>query len=221
MPIKNKFKILIADDHEIVRSGIRMTLESQNVFIPILKEVSDGLEVIDIVEKEAFDVILLDVNMPKKDGIAVTRFLKAKKIPTPILALTMHKEPHIIKQMVDAGVNGYVLKNCGMEELTNAITTVIKHKKYYTNEVSQVLLSKKIFVKTEDNHAFPANSILSLREREVLALIAQELTNQEIADKLNLSKRTVDGHRNRMLVKLQVKNTVGLVKYALLNGIGD
>lgn len=219
--MKSKYKILIADDHKILRSGIRMTLENQNVFSPEITEVCDGVEVLEIIQKEKFDVILLDVNMPRKDGIAVTRFMKSNDILTPILALTMHNEPHIVKQMVDAGVNGYILKNCGIEELTTAITTVIKNQKYYTNEAAQVLLSKKVHVKTEDNYSFPANSILTLREREVLRLITQEYTNQEIAEALNISKRTVDGHRNRMLEKLQVKNTVGLVKYAILNGISE
>lgn len=219
--MKSKYKILIADDHKILRSGIRMTLENQNVFSPEITEVSDGVEVLEIIQKEKFDVILLDVNMPRKDGIAVTRFMKRNDILTPILALTMHNEPHIVKQMVDAGVNGYILKNCGIEELTTAITTVIKNQKYFTNEAAQVLLSKKVHVKTNDNYSFPANSILTLREREVLRLITQEYTNQEIAEALNISKRTVDGHRNRMLEKLQVKNTVGLVKYAMLNGISE
>lgn len=218
--MKNKFKILIADDHQIVRTGIKMTLEGQDSFESEITEVSDGMEVIDIVQKENFDIILLDINMPKKDGIAVTRFMKMRNIPTPILALTMHNEPHIIKQIVDAGVNGYVLKNCGIEELTTAMMTVIRRKRYFTNEVSQVLLSKKAFVNTKDGYSFPANSVLTLREREVLALIAQELTNQEIAGRLNVSKRTIDGHRSKMLGKLQVKNTAGLVKYAILNGIG-
>lgn len=218
--MKNKYRILIADDHQFIRKGLKLSLEEQDVFIPEIIEVSDGLEVIEKVQEERFDVVLLDVNMPRKDGIAVTNYMKAKNDPTPILALTMHNEPHIIKQMVDAGVNGYLLKNCGIEELTNAITTVISRKKYFTNEASQVLLSKKVFVKSEDNYSYPAKSVLTLREREVLALITEELTNQEIADRLNVSKRTVDGHRNRMLDKLKVKNTAGLVKYALLNGIG-
>lgn len=217
--MSDRLKILIADDHKIMRSGIRLTLESQNVFSPEIKEVSNGEEVLENIQQEQFDVVLLDVNMPVKNGIAVTRSMKGMKIKTPVLALTMHNEPHIIKQMVDAGVDGYLLKNCGIEELTSAITTVISGKKYYTNEAAQVLLSKKVHLKTEDDYSFPAKSILTLREREVLKLITQEYTNLEIAEALNISKRTVDGHRNRMLAKLNVKNTVGLVKYALQNGI--
>ena len=219
--MKNTLNILIADDHKIVRSGIRMTLEDQEVFTPVITEVSDGVEVLEIIKNHEFDIILLDVNMPGKDGIAVTRYMKKNNFFTPILALTMHNEPHIIKQMVDAGVNGYILKNCGIEEMITAIKTVIEGKKYYTNEAAQVLLSKKVHVKTKDDYSFPARSVLTLREREVLHLITEEYTNQEIAKELNISKRTVDGHRNRMLEKLQVKNTVGLVKYAIKNGLSE
>ncbi len=217
-----KIKILLADDHDVVRNGIKLMLAQQKSFIPVFTEANDGEDVINKVAAEKFDIILLDINLPKKDGISVTKSLTAKYKDIKILALTMHKEDFVIKKMIDAGALGYLLKNTTIEELTKAIIAVSESKKYFTNEVAQVLLTGKLN-NTHKNVPIelPAefNSTLTKREKEILYLIASEFTSAEIAKNLFISKRTVDVHRNKILTKLNLKSTAAIVKYAMQNGM--
>jgi DNA-binding NarL/FixJ family response regulator len=215
-------KILLADDHELVRNGIKLMLSQQKYFIPLIEEVKDGEEVLNIVTKCEFDIIILDINLPKIDGIAVTKSLIKKKSSTKILALTMYKEDYVIKQMIASGALGYLLKDTGLDELTKAILTVSASKRYYCNEASQALITnnvKQMPVNSDLNLTVDFNSILSNREKEVMTFIVKELNSSEIAEKLFISKRTVDGHRKNIINKLNLKNTAGLVKYAIQNGI--
>jgi DNA-binding NarL/FixJ family response regulator len=215
-------KILLADDHELVRNGIKLMLSQQKYFIPLIEEVKDGEEVLNIVTKCEFDIIIIDINLPKIDGIAVTKSLIKKKSSTKILALTMYKEDYVIKQMIASGALGYLLKDTGLDELTKAILTVSASKRYYCNEASQALITnnvKQMPVNSDLNLTVDFNSILSNREKEVMTFIVKELNSSEIAEKLFISKRTVDGHRKNIINKLNLKNTAGLVKYAIQNGI--
>lgn len=215
-------KILLADDHELVRNGIKLMLSQQKYFIPLIEEVKDGEEVLNIVTKCEFDIIILDINLPKIDGIAVTKSLIKKKSSTKILALTMYKEDYVIKQMIAAGALGYLLKDTGLDELTKAILTVSASKRYYCNEASQALITnnvKQFPINGDLKLNIDFNSELSNREKEVMVFIVKELNSSEIAEKLFISKRTVDGHRKNIINKLNLKNTAGLVKYAIQNGI--
>ena len=207
-------KILIADDHKMVRNGVRLMLESQKVFKTIITEASNGFEVLHFLEKEQFDVVLLDISMPEMDGIVTLKKIKSKSIKVPVIMMTMHNEENVINKAVELGACGYILKNSGIDELVKAIQSVINRERYFSNEVSQILIkgiNKK--VKTTKNE------VLSDRELEVLVLIVRELTNKEIAEKLNLSYRTVEGHRIHIMEKLNLKSTIGLVKYALKKNI--
>jgi DNA-binding NarL/FixJ family response regulator len=215
-------KILFAEDHKMVRNGIKLMLTSQNSFIPEIDDAKDGQEAISMALKKNYDVILLDINLPIKNGISVTKYLISKLGKIRILALTGHQEDFVIQQMIDAGALGYILKNSGLEELTKAILTVANFKKYYSNEIAQSIINKSSPENRQSKNklgSIPLNNNLSTREKEILKFIAKEYTNIEIGERLNISPRTVGNHRNNLLQKLQVKNSVGLAMYALKNGI--
>lgn len=212
-----EIKLLLVDDHMVVRNGIKLMLSQQKLFIPVIKEVANGQEAISLANQEYFDVVVLDINLPKVDGIEVTKALIKINKAIKILVLSMHKEDYIIKQIIDAGALGYLFKNTGIEELTKAIMTVSSSNHYYCNEVSQSLF-KSNPVETKKKH-LDLDTILSIREKEVMILIAKEFSSMAIAEKLRISKRTVDGHRKRILTKLNLKNSAGLVKYVTQNDL--
>lgn len=210
-------RILIADDHKLVRTGIRFTLESAYPREKKLRfdEAANGYEAVQLALTNQYDVILMDINMPELDGAQAVMEIKKIKPDQPILAISMHDEEYEVRKMIDAGVRGYLLKNTGPEILTAAIETVIKGGQYFSNEVALKLMQiPGIHTNTEVKGAAP-KELLSKRETEILVMIANELTNEQIADQLSLSKRTVDTHRQNILNKLQVKNTAGLIKYAI------
>lgn len=194
-------------------------LNHQKSFIPKISEAADGDEAIAMIEKEKFDVIMMDIGLPKRDGISATKYLCSKFPEIKILALSMHSEVYIIKQMLDAGAMGYLLKNSGIEELTNAILTILDSKKYFSNDVSQLLINNSLVVSTRKKSVDSVSNNLTDRESEILFHIANELTNSKISEKLNLSVRTIEGYRKNILKKLNIKTSAGLIKYAIHKGI--
>jgi DNA-binding NarL/FixJ family response regulator len=213
-------RIIIVDDHKIIRVGLRGLLEREQD-ITVVAEAENSDEVQDLLLQQQADVVLMDIDLGGTDGIATTRLIKQKNPSIHVLGLTMHEEPDYIIKMLEAGASGYLLKNAGREELLTAIHAVAKGDSYFSQKVSATLLQaitrrKEAVANSQKNHL---QSPLSDREIEVLKLIAQEYTNGEIAEKLFISIRTVDTHRRNLLEKLQVKNTVGLVKYAIDKGI--
>ncbi len=212
--------MVIADDHKIIRVGLRGMLEREKD-IPIAGEAENADEILGLLEAQEADVILMDIDLGESDGIKTTRKIKELYPFLHVLGLTMHEEPDYIIKMLEAGASGYLLKNAGREELLAAIHTVAKGDSYFSQKVSATLL-QAITRQQEKSVAEKksySDSPLSDREREVLRLIAQEYSNGEIAEKLFISIRTVDTHRRNLLEKLQLKNTVGLVKYAIDKGI--
>lgn len=210
----DKIKVLIADDHKIIRVGLRGILERE-ADIEVIGEAEDGNQVLDILTRTITEVVLMDIDMGRTSGIETTQKVKASYPDVHILALTMHEEQDHIIKMLEAGANGYLLKNTGREELLAAIHAVIKGDSYFSNTVSATLLKALTNLKGKPSIKSNNNTPLSDREIEVLRLIAQEYSNGEIAEKLFISIRTVDTHRRNILEKLQVKNTAGLVKYAI------
>jgi DNA-binding NarL/FixJ family response regulator len=212
----NKIRILIADDHKIFRDGIRALLDKEK-HISVVGDVANASEVIDFLEKNEADVILMDIDMGETDGIDATFILKKKYPEVNVLALSMYGEHNYILKMIEAGANGYILKNAGKEELLTAINSVAAGGTYFSREVSLRLFENinKLHKTTSGNSEIP----LTNREIEILKLIAQEYSNAEIADKLFISIRTVDTHRRNLIAKLDVKNTAGLVKYAFRKGL--
>lgn len=210
----DKIKILIADDHKIIRVGLRGILERE-ADIEVIGEAEDGNQVLDILTRTITEVVLMDIDMGRTNGIDTTKMVKASYPDVHILALTMHEEQNHIIRMLEAGASGYLLKNAGREELLAAIHAVIKGDSYFSNTVSATLLKAITNLKGKPAIKSDNETPLSDREIEVLRLIAQEHSNGEIAEKLFISIRTVDTHRRNILEKLQVKNTAGLVKYAI------
>ena len=213
-------KIIIADDHKIIRVGLRGLLEREKD-IEVTGEAENADDVLKVLKDQLADVVLMDIDLGETDGITTTRTIKELYPTIQVLGLTMHEEPQYIIRMLEAGASGYLLKNAGREELLSAIHTVAKGDSYFSQKVSASLLeaiTRQKELPPESKKA-TTQSPLSDREIEVLRLIAQEYSNGEIAEKLFISIRTVDTHRRNLLEKLQVKNTVGLVKYAIEKGI--
>ena len=218
-----KIKLLLADDHQVVRNGIKLMLEAQDSFEAIVDEATNGEEVLDKLRKRhEYDIIVLDIHLPKMDGVQVAKKVLNDDPSQKILILSMYTESYIVKKALATGVRGYLLKNTGIEELTSAILTVEEGKKYYTNDITQILMSDDDS-ESNTNQTLKnpklQDGILSKRETQVLKLIANEMTSSEISKELCISKRTVDGHRKRIMEKLNVGNVVGLVKFAIQNGM--
>lgn len=213
-------KILFAEDHDMVRNAIGIMLSEQNHFKAVIEEVKDGTEAMLFASKKKYDVFLLDINLPKKDGISLTKFLLDKYPKSKVLALTSHNEDYMIRQMLDAGALGYILKNSSLEELTKAILTVSRGEKYYSNEVAQIIINGAVKSKIlQEESEFKLRESLTKREIQILKCIAQEMTDSEIGKKLNISSRTAGNHRNKLMSKLHVKNSVGLGVFAIRNGL--
>ena len=213
--------VLIADDHQIIRDGLKSLLRDIKD-IRIVAEAQNGKEVLQkINEDNSISLILLDINMPLMNGIETVTAVKSSHPDIMVLALSMHDEEGYISQMMQAGASGYILKKTDKKELVTAIRTVSTGHTYFSSEVSAVLLNmyltsgghqKQVIKKKHLTH-------LTKREQEILSLIAAEHTNQEIADKLFISYRTVEAHRRSLLEKLGLRNTAGLVKYAIQQGL--
>ena len=215
----NAVNMLMVDDHDVVRKGLKFILQNQDVIEFEITEAASRLDCITIIDetKKPFDIILMDVNLGKESGIELTRELLEKNKNLKIIALTMHDDEFVIRQMLDAGVVGYLLKNTGGEELIRAIQTVMNNEKYFSNRVALTLLNER--TEEPQDNTTELLSTLSPREKQILKMIVSEMTNEEIAEELFLSKRTVDGHRQKLIAKLGVRNTAGLVKFAVKAGV--
>ena len=213
----NTIKIAIADDHALFREGIRMILgELQG--IELCLEAATGKALLAQLVETAPDVVLLDIEMNDINGIEVLQRVLDLSYQPKIIILSMHTEPRMVSYMMELGANGYLQKDARKEELELAIRTVYEKGTYFNEQTSSSLLAG---LKTKGKK--PALSVhLSAREKEVLTLICQEYTTQEIGEKLFISERTVEGHRKNLCAKLDVRNTAGLVRKAVsMNLIGD
>lgn len=209
-----KIKILVADDHQIFRDGIKSLLAGEEN-IEVVAEAGDGEEVIEQVKNRPVDEVLMDIHMPNMNGVEASKLLKRHYPDIKILALTMYDDDNHILEILEAGAQGYLLKNTNKNELISAIKALAGGNSYFTEVVShKILLQLKRVRKQRIKKGKDPNMPLTEREIEVLRLIAEGLTNTQIADKLFISHRTVDTHRRNLLRKLHVSNTAGLVKYA-------
>jgi len=219
---EKKLSVLIADDHKLVRKGIQITLEENSEFTKIekLHEAENGEEAVKRAELFKYDIIFMDLNMPVMNGVEATKKIIENNPEAKIIALSMHNELYQIRSVIKAGAKGYILKNTGVEEINRAISTILKGGNYYSNEVAMQLMGTLhddiVTGKLLKTNA--TNSDLSKREKQVLTLIAREYTNNEIAEEIKLSRRTVDSHRYNILNKIGAKNTAGLIKFAISKG---
>lgn len=207
-------RLLIADDHVIIRNGLKLML-NKNPKYKIVAEVSSGQEAIDYVDNNPndIDVILMDIDMPVLNGIEATKIITNKHENIRILALSMHDEEVYITSMIEAGATGYILKQADILEITQAIESTALGKKYYSHEVSITIINS-LHKKSKDK-----GNELSVREMEILSLIAAGLTNKEVGEKLFISARTVESHRRNILDKLDFKNTAEMIRYAIEHNI--
>ncbi|MBN2662421.1 MAG: response regulator transcription factor [Bacteroidales bacterium] len=207
------FTIIIADDHIIFRKGLRTVL-NEIPFVKVIDEVSNGIELLRSMKKYPVDIIFMDINMPEMNGIEATKKITEKYTKTAVIGLTMHEEIGYFNQMNEAGATGFLLKKTTKEELEEAITTVMEGENFYSKEfISSLNITppKKKKIDCE----------LSNREKEVLILICKGFSNVEMAKKLNLSQKTIDGHRTHLLEKTGAKNAANLVMFALKNNLID
>ncbi len=211
----DKIRILFADDHAIVRDGLRSLFKSDSQFV-VVGEAVDGTEAVRLIEKSRPDVAILDISMPNVSGVEATRIIKKDYPHTRVLILTIHENEEFIQEMISAGADGYVLKNAEKKEIFDGVRAVAGGGTFFSPVVSKVLL-ESLVRKTRNKEPFATNgeNRLTNREIEVLRLIADGLTSKQIADKLFLSVTTVNSHRTNIMKKLNIHETVSLVKYAI------
>lgn len=212
-------RILLAEDHSIVRSGIRFLLEKETD-MAVVAEATDGNEVLDMIKSGLqFDVLLADINMPEMGGIELISHLRTMRPETRSLVLSMIDEENSVLEAFSAGASGYLLKNVTKDEMIFAIHHVMTGNRYICSE-----LAANMLVKLSQDTVAPSNRKkvevgLSKREVEVLGLIAEGLTNNEIANKLFTSRRTIEGHRKNLIDKTGARNTATLIRFAVTNGL--
>lgn len=203
-------RIAIADDHSLFREGMRMIIAGMQG-IRICLEAETGKELLEKLESNPVDIILLDIEMREMTGVEALKRLTANEKRPGIIMLSMHTEARMISYMMEQGASAYLPKDVRSEELETAIRTVYEKGLYLNDMISKSLLSG---LKNKSNKHTPVVQ-LSSREKEILELICQEMTAREIGEKLFISERTVEGHRKNLYMKLEVKNSAGLVKKAL------
>jgi DNA-binding NarL/FixJ family response regulator len=211
-------KIILADDHEIFRDGFKAMLRKQPS-VELIGEASDGEELVELTRKLKPDVVVTDIKMPKMDGLQATKILSEEFPGIGIVALSMIDEENLIIDMMEAGAKGYLLKNAHKNEIIEAIKAVDEGHIYYCDGTS-ARLSRMI----AESNKIPfgkktSRPELSQKEIDVILLICQEKTNKEIADRLNLSIRTIEGYRDRIFEKIGARNSAGVVIYAIRNKI--
>lgn len=211
-------RVAVADDHHLVRQGI-CSLLAQAKDIIVVGEAANGKEAVELVEKEKPDVLVMDLSMERMNGIQATEQIRRGPLDTRIVMLSMHSDNHLVQQALRAGVNGYLLKSSIAEELLFAVRAASKGQTYLSPEISQALVSNFISNATPNTALSSPLEMLTTREREVFKLIAESHTNNDIADLLGISLRTVQKHRTNLMEKLDVHNIAGLTRVAIKYGV--
>jgi two-component system nitrate/nitrite response regulator NarL len=212
--MSNRIKILVADDHPVVRKGIITCLAKQET-VEIIGEAADGREAVRKARELKPDLILMDINMPHMSGLAVTELLRRELPQIKVLVLSSSNTNDQVTRIIQSGAQGYVLKDAPMDELMRAIDSIQRGEAYFSADVARVALNQFVRGQTE-----AANTPqLTNREREVLAQIADGLSNKEIASQLGVGVRTVETHRERIMRKLDIHNVAGLTKFAIAKGL--
>jgi len=205
-------KVLLADDHGIVRAGLRRIVED-SADMEVVAEAADGKEAIRQARKQALDVVVVDISMPGMDGLEVISQLRAYIPQLPVIVLTMHEEEQYVVRAIEAGAMGYITKRSAPEQLVEAIRKVHTGCRYLTDEVAELLALR---VARGAQTRFPLDT-LSMRELQVLRRLALGHTNREIAESYHISIKTVDTYRSRLLKKLNLRNNAELARFAMQN----
>lgn len=221
-----KARILIADDHGVVRSGVRALVKSSASY-RVVAEAADGEEAIALAMRHEPDIVMMDISMPKVNGIEATKILKREVPRAKVIILTVHEDEEYVYQMLKAGASGYVLKSAGKKEIFAAIDSALSGDRFFSPGVSRLIIDG--FIHRDDSEQdrarkgeepAPGHRVpdLTKREVEILQFIAQGLTNRKIAERLFLSVRTVNTHRTNLMQKLDLHDTARLVRFAIEHG---
>lgn len=212
--MKTPIKVLLVDDHPIVRRGVASCL-AKEPGVQVIGEAANGQDALKKVRELNPDVVLMDVDMPQMDGLAVTQALRKEMPHIKVLMLSMYRDTDYILRILQSGAIGYVLKDAPAEELIRAIETVYGGESYFSADVARVAMNQFVRGTSEG----PSAMTLTNREREVLIHIAEGFSNKEIASRLNVGVRTVETHRERIMRKLNIRNVAGLTKFAIAKGL--
>jgi len=215
--IYSPIRVVIADDHEIFREGLE-TLFKKQKDIELAGQADNGRELVKTTGATHPDVILTDIKMPIADGIEATKEILLNYPEIGIIALTMFDDENLLIDMLDAGAKGYLIKNAHKHEIISAIKAIYKGENYFCNHTT-VKLAKIIGKSRFTNYKTPAKPEFTEKEKEVIKLICEEYSNKQMADELHLSIRTIEGYREKILEKINAKNTAGIVVFAIKNGM--
>jgi DNA-binding NarL/FixJ family response regulator len=205
-------KLLLVDDHKLIRQGIKLMLSQQSIYNFKFTEVSSGEKLMQLLSNESFDFMILDITLKKMSGIDVLKQMKRNKIKIPVLVQSMHSEVDIIRQAFEHGANGYMLKSSEKDEIITAIQQIFAGIRYMSPEIS-LIFSNDI----ANNLNTRKKTDLTVRQIEIMKSLAKGKTYEELAEIYSLSRRSIEGHRNRILKKLNLKTTTELIRYVFEN----
>jgi DNA-binding NarL/FixJ family response regulator len=209
-------KILLVDDHQLIRDGLRALITGEKD-MKVVAEAENGREAIALVKQQDPDIVVMDINMPDLNGIDASKIILSENPNVKVIALSVHSTTRFIKEMLKAGVSGYLVKHCAYEELANAIHMVMNNKSYLSSQIiGTVMNDYAAHAHTDKTSVF---SMLSLREREILQLVAEGLTSEDIASRLFISIKTVSTHRRHIMKKINLKSVAELTRYAISEGL--
>jgi two-component system, NarL family, response regulator NreC len=211
-------KIVLTEDHQILRDGVKALIASEN--ISIIGEASTGAELWKLLEKDQPDIILMDISLPDASGIELTRLISERYPMVKVLILSMYTDESFINQAIKSGAKGYLHKNTTREEMLIAIDTVYSGNDFYSENIAKIILKTYIEkARMNSDEIQDPNEVLSKREIEILKMFAEGFINKEIADRLFISIRTVESHKNHIMQKLGLKTQVELVKYSIRHNL--
>ena len=212
--VRHRIRVLVADDHPVVRKGLQTCLSRQES-LRLIGEAADGNEALAKALELKPDVVLMDISMPYRDGVAVTEVLRKEAPQVKVLVLSMHSNKEYLFRIIQAGAHGYVSKEAAPDELLRAIETVYKGETFFSPQVAQAALHQLV---NNGGKNDPFGQ-LTAREREVLVLIARGQSNKEIANTLGIGVRTIETHRERIMRRLDIHSVAGLTRFAIANGL--
>ena len=214
----SRLHLLIVDDHEVVRRGLRVLIESRPGW-EVCGEAMTGREAVEKAKKLKPDVVIMDIAMPELNGLEATRQILKASPRTGVLILTMHESEQLVRDVLEAGAQGYVLKSAAGRDLVNAVEALSKHEAFFTSSVAKVMLKAYREKRSQDDRTWDSPSLLSPREREIIQLLAEGKSNNQVAEVLHISAKTVETHRAHIMEKLNLHSITDLVHYAIRNHI--
>ena len=207
-------EILIADDHPIFRKGLRQVLENEHRIGVVVEEASDGLRALELLETEKYNLAILDIEMPSKNGLDVVRAMRLRGISCPVIFLTMYDDKELLDEALELGVMGYVLKENAVHDILDAVNALLNGKPYISALMSSAMIKGKLQAERL-SRKIPAIEALSITERKILRFISDGKTSKQIAEELHLSPKTIDNHRNNIATSLNIHGTHNLLKFAV------